>query len=301
MKRCPPKWLFDYINDILPPTAPLHEVDYDSLHLLLTDNPDTACNILTKVTKLSLSQLPRIPNWPPSNIVDLSLGQLHLVNELNLSMVKRLSVIEPLSAGELAVYSCTSLKELDVAFDGGFPVRRLQFPVLRSLRVRGKNYEPLSDIDAPKLQALFIDATYASQENPARDSLERAVRSQKYTLRPASELEVRIVVSVQTLGILLDRSPALEKLRIHMSSRDADTEQEELHHLLHSPISIDRDNYQTSQGQAAQRANFQQESASSSSKDDGGEARIKRLRSLTIVLENIWIEEKGLTWERELR
>ena len=307
---CPSRWFLDYINSTLPPDAPLRELRCFSLDILNSNNPGELSHIMHTISKLRSSYLDvtSIPTttWSglfPANITDLTIEHLPSTTGLNFSHLKKLCIEDYVSAGELELNDCSGLTMLDIAFDDVVPMGRLVFPVLLELRIHGGHHHILADIDAPRLQVLVTGEGDPWVPQLARCSLEDAVKQQKYALQPTRELEIRFIVSPQTIQILLDRSPALEKLTVHMAGETRD--REVLRLLLFRSTTMKDEGDEKGNGSEderdVERETRQHDIPPSDEGDIVKKPRGQNLYSLTIILEPGLTDEDLATWEECLR
>ena len=307
IQKCPRGWFVDYINSTLSPSAPLRKLQCYSFGNLLHDHPGELSNILHAINKLHASRILTMSsptsgwNGLPTNITDLTVEHFQYTGKFDFSHVEIMYIRDTVGVEEVALHAFTALTTLDIMFDDGFSVRRLTFSALLELRIRGNHYHTLSNIDAPRLEVLVTGGGYPWTPRRARSSLEHTVKLREYALQPTRELEIGVAVSTQTLQTLLDRSPALEKLTLHMT-RDA-CDREVLRLLLFPSASPeDKDSGDESEGENEAEWETQRHHVLQSDKGDIVEKpRGQNLCSLTILLDNILTDEDLAIWEKCLR
>ena len=188
---------------------------------------------------------------------------------------------------------------MDIAFNAEDSVGRIPFPALLELRIRGKYYHRLSDIDAPRLQVLIIVGDHVLTRRRARESLETTVKDRAYALRPTRELEIGVTTSTQTLQTLLDCSPALEKLTLRMIGQEYDRE---LLRLLLFPLaSPEEEGDENGNDREVEWETLRHGILLQGERDIVQKTRAQNMCSLTILLERVLTDEDSAIWERCLQ
>ncbi|CCA74680.1 hypothetical protein PIIN_08631 [Serendipita indica DSM 11827] len=263
-------WAIRYIETTLPSDAPLRSLQCNIPYSLIAGMPafrvpDALHNILRKVKMLRLMNMPRGGTlWDdlPANITELLVERLADLKRLDLSHIESLFVQDAVTNPNLTSFTFPALTRLDIRPMNWPTRRRVVFPCLLELCLRGTQHDSIEYISAPMLEKLIFNS---EGEWHKPELLEGILALPEYSLWPKKELELRLLVSAQVVGRFLERLPELEKLVLYMQGTSIDLV------VIQQILTPSR----------------------KSSNGDGG----TRLRSLRVYLERDQRDANAWTWE----